>query len=139
MGCSSAQLQAQGPFQPYGTAINYLQGGASFVVGNLWDVTDKDIDRYTMKLFETMGIREKEADAAASAADGQGVSQISNELKRMSISSSANTQDNATPKDLLSISKCIALSRDACQLKYLIGAAPVVYGLPCRRKLAGVD
>ena len=34
---------------------------------------------------------------------------------------------SANKKDLAS---CVAVSRDVCKLPYLIGAAPVVYGLP---------
>src|SRR5699024_8706530 len=36
-----------------GMALYYLMSGSPAVVGNLWDVTDKDLDRYTMKVLDT--------------------------------------------------------------------------------------
>lgn len=57
MGCSSASLnsfkrsneilpeEATGFFEPDGIALSYLSSGSPCVVGNLWDVTDRDIDR----------------------------------------------------------------------------------------------
>jgi separase len=44
-GCSSGRLATMGVHDPTGAALNYLLGGATFVVGNMWDVTDKDIDK----------------------------------------------------------------------------------------------
>lgn len=61
-----------------------------FVLGNLWDVTDRDIDRFTKALLE----------AWFSAGPGA---------------------------PLLAY---MGSSRQATHLKHLIGAAPVVYGLP---------
>jgi separase len=57
MGCSSGRLvsvnrkqsQSLEPmpmhYEPEGIALSYLCAGAPCVVGNLWDVTDHDIDR----------------------------------------------------------------------------------------------
>ena len=58
MGCSSGRLQSvntpkENPsghmhtmhYEPEGIALTYLLAGAPCVVGNLWDVTDRDIDR----------------------------------------------------------------------------------------------
>lgn len=58
MGCSSGKLQSvnapkENPdgcaypihYEPEGIALTYLLCGAPCVVGNLWDVTDRDIDR----------------------------------------------------------------------------------------------
>ena len=60
------------------------------IVANLWDVTDKDIDRFSDSL-----------------------------LKKWL------QQDTH-----LSLADVLSLSRQACKLKYLIGASPVLYGLP---------
>jgi separase len=69
-GCSSGQLAVQGVHDPIGAALNYLMGGATFVVGNLWDVTDKDIDKLSMEsmrlYFDCIHINGKgTSDAAA--------------------------------------------------------------------------
>lgn len=61
-----------------------------FVLGNLWDVTDRDIDRFTKALLE------------AWFAAGSGAPLLA----------------------------YMGSSRQATHLKHLIGAAPVVYGLP---------
>ncbi len=66
MGCSSGRLESvnrrnsrttsQLPihYEPEGIALSYLLAGAPCVVGNLWDVTDGDIDRYTEALLTSM-------------------------------------------------------------------------------------
>lgn len=64
------------------------------VLGNLWDVTDRDIDRFTKALLQSW----------LSASRGSAL------LDHM------------------------ASSRQATYLKHLIGAAPVVYGLPVSLK-----
>jgi separase len=47
MGCNSGALKSVWGkrilFEPHGIALSYLCAGAPCVVGNLWDVTDKDI------------------------------------------------------------------------------------------------
>ena len=64
MGCSSGRLEsvnrkntkcvgAKLPIliEPEGIAHSYIAAGAPCVVANLWDVTDKDIDRFSMDLL----------------------------------------------------------------------------------------
>lgn len=65
------------------------------VVANLWDVTDKDIDRFTKATFEHFGLTSEGSVA-------------------------------------LSLPAAIAKARSACSLRYLNGAAPVVWGIPVR-------
>lgn len=36
--------------------LNYLRAGSPTVLVNLWDVTDKDIDRFTDVVFEKIGL-----------------------------------------------------------------------------------
>jgi separase len=103
MGCSSGRLVSvnrkythsvdhQIPlyYEPEGVALSYLCAGAPCVVGNLWDVTDRDIDRYSTTLLELF-LRNNDGSSLAS---------------------------------------CVARSRDTCKLRYLVGCAPVCYGLP---------
>jgi separase len=57
MGCSSGKLASINQksvetsertaiyYEPEGIALSYILAGAPCVVGNLWDVTDRDIDR----------------------------------------------------------------------------------------------
>ncbi|PWY90721.1 separin [Aspergillus heteromorphus CBS 117.55] len=93
MGCSSGALTEAGEYEPYGTPLNYLHAGSPALVATLWDVTDKDIDRFAHSTFEKWGLIGKAHEPVAlDAAVGQ--------------------------------------SRQACVLRYLNGAAPVIYGVP---------
>lgn len=95
MGCSSGRLKTFGPkVEPFGVVLQYWIGGSPCVVANLWDVTDKDIDRFTETFLKhwvpDMGCQPHVADITAALGRG----------------------------------------RHSCKLRYLVGAAPVVYGLP---------
>lgn len=117
-GCSSGALSSNGVHDPMGTSIAYLLGGAPFVIGNLWDVTDKDIDKLSVRcmasIFDEMheegkGDEEEEGDEAAAVKCRRGIG-------------------------VVSISSSLSLSRGVCKLKAAVGFAPVMYGLP-----VGVD
>ncbi|CAB4251889.1 similar to Saccharomyces cerevisiae YGR098C ESP1 Separase, a caspase-like cysteine protease that promotes sister chromatid separation by mediating dissociation of the cohesin Scc1p from chromatin [Maudiozyma barnettii] len=99
LGCSSAAMKYYGDLEPTGVIYSYLLGGAPLVVGNLWDVTDKDIDKFTMSVFEKIGL----------------------------IRNITNSSNDGT-----SVNDAVEESRDVCNLKYLNGTAPVVYGLPAK-------
>jgi len=73
-----------------GSGSNALLPPSPFILGNLWDVTDRDIDRYAQALLQGW------------LRGGSGASLLAH----------------------------VAQARQAPKLKYLIGAAPVVYGLP---------
>lgn len=89
IGCSSGRLAEQGDFEPYGPILAYLQGGSAAALGNLWHVTDADIDRFTLALLD-----------AWLSDDGKSLPEV------------------------------IASARRACKFPYLVGAAPVCYGVP---------
>ncbi|BGP15795.1 separin protein [Rhodosporidiobolus nylandii] len=97
-GCSSGMLKEQGDFDPVGTPYHYMVAGCPALVANLWDVTDKDIDKLAFAVLRKTGVAPPE----------------SGELK--------------TPP--LSLTAAVASSRDVCNLRYLNGAAVVVYGIP---------
>lgn len=90
MGCSSGKLMVGGKCEPRGMVLNYLLAGCPAIVANLWDVTDKDIDRFSESLLKQW----------------------------------------LDPDAQLSLPEVLSQSRQACKLKYLIGASPVLYGLP---------
>jgi separase len=93
MGCSSGKIHDAGNFDSWGTAVSYLQAGSPAVVASLWDVTDRDLDRFSKDMLGHWGLLD-------------------------------------SGKNSKSISEAVASSRAACFLKYLVGAANVVYGLP---------
>ncbi|KAL7308034.1 separin protein, variant 2 [Mucor circinelloides] len=94
MGCSSGIMEANGEFDLNGYVLNYLLAGSPAVVANLWDVTDRSIDKLTKYMLHSWGMLNK---------------------------------SNETPKSLV---QAVSESRNQCKLGYLIGAAPVVYGIP---------
>ncbi|XP_046575323.1 separin-like isoform X2 [Haliotis rubra] len=46
MGCSSGYLQTRGILEATGMINNYFLAGCPTIIANLWDVTDRDIDRF---------------------------------------------------------------------------------------------
>ncbi|XP_048596928.1 separase-like isoform X3 [Brassica napus] len=52
MGCSSGSLWLKGCYIPQGIPLSYLLAGSPAIVANLWDVTDRDIDRFGKALLE---------------------------------------------------------------------------------------
>ncbi|OJZ90398.1 hypothetical protein ASPFODRAFT_40740 [Aspergillus luchuensis CBS 106.47] len=93
MGCSSGALTEAGEYEPYGTPMNYLHAGSPALVATLWDVTDKDIDRFAKSTLEKWGLVGGREQAVA-------------------------------------LDDAVCQSRQACVLRYLNGAAPVIYGIP---------
>ncbi|XP_067320360.1 separin [Anolis sagrei] len=89
-GCSSAALAVQGNLEGTGAVLRFLMAGCPLVLGNLWDVTDRDIDRFMQALLKNW----------LKAGSGAPLLQY------------------------------IIQSRQAPRLKYMIGAAPIAYGLP---------
>ncbi|KAM9072324.1 separin [Megaptera novaeangliae] len=89
-GCSSAALAVRGNLEGAGIVLKYIMAGCPLFLGNLWDVTDRDIDRYTEALLQGW------------LGAGPGAPLL----------------------------YYVSQARQAPRLKYLIGAAPVAYGLP---------
>ena len=54
MGCSSGALSRLGDFEARGLALELLARGTPIVVAMLWDITDRDIDRITLYLLQSM-------------------------------------------------------------------------------------
>ncbi|CAG5100077.1 Oidioi.mRNA.OKI2018_I69.XSR.g16831.t1.cds [Oikopleura dioica] len=51
-GCASGRLLDYGRTEPRGAVTCVLNSGSSSVMGMLWDVTDRDIDRFTLRLYK---------------------------------------------------------------------------------------
>ncbi|RPD59511.1 hypothetical protein L227DRAFT_586688 [Lentinus tigrinus ALCF2SS1-6] len=102
-GCSSGNLKYMGDFDRTGTPYHYMLAGCPTLVVNLWDVTDREIDKVSQAVFDDLHLT---ADPVKQwRVDGETTGKIS-------------------------IVKAVARARDSCKLKYLTGAAPVVYGIP---------
>lgn len=130
-GCSSGHLRRSGVHDPYGGAIAYLLGGASFVVGNLWDVTDGDIDKLSMhcmgSLFHTNvpeGLNDSGKKSAKSSAKDDANEWSDSSKPVVSEIDLANTHCDGQ------IAKAIVNARTVCKLRRAVGFAPVMYGIP---------
>ncbi|CAM9196338.1 unnamed protein product [Phaeothamnion confervicola] len=99
--------------EPMGMASAYLAAGSVAVVANLWDVTDRDIDRFSVDLLDRF-VGPAATTSAAAFRRGGGVA----------------VEGGAAGGGGSSIAHAVAAARRQCKLRYIVGAAPVVYGVP---------
>lgn len=85
-----------------------MLAGCPALVANLWDVTDRDIDKFAMAVFERVGLE--------GGVLGNGKHRKGGKKGR--------------EREKVSICEAVGKCRDVCKLKYLTGAAVVVYGIP---------
>ena len=129
MGCSSGKMIECGEFEPYGVPWNYMHASSPAVVGTLWDVTDKDIDRFAMTTFIEWGLLGEEAltkDTAEAKRKGKNMKSKGKGRKQPS----QNAAEGASSEQKVALDEAVARARSSCVLKYLNGAAPVIYGIP---------
>ncbi|CAM1502926.1 Fc.00g077020.m01.CDS01 [Cosmosporella sp. VM-42] len=117
MGCSSAALTEAGEFECFGPVWNYMMAGCPAVVGTLWDVTDRDIDRFAGRSFEEWGLFPR--GMFKEEKKGKGKARGVDEDEEM---------DDVTRN--VSLAEAVARAREACRFKYLNAAAVVLYGIP---------
>ncbi|KAL9088031.1 MAG: hypothetical protein Q9165_006372 [Trypethelium subeluteriae] len=107
------------------------------VCATLWDVTDKDIDRFSLRLGEEWGLWPGMRSDARSGAKEKAVKGGKTPRKRgksraegkNEVESESQVRDGRRQKGR-SLAEALARSREECYLRYLNGAAPVVYGVP---------
>ena len=117
-GCSSAMLHDHGEFDGTGTPLNYMCAGAPAMVGNLWDMTDRELDSVCEGVFGRLGLMEARERAPVKAA-----------ARNIKLDRSGNLEASRAPTEM-SLARAVAESRNDCRLTYLTGAATVVYGVP---------
>ena len=124
MGCSSGALTEAGEFEPYGTPMNYMQAGCPAMLATLWDVTDKDIDRFSQTVLEKWGLFRGCQLPVPSSPVKKGAKQKGK--------ARAKYAEKLDRDEMISTSldQAVVQGRDSCLLRYLNGAAPVVYGVP---------
>lgn len=124
MGCSSGSLTEAGEFEPNGTPMNYMHAGCPAMLATLWDVTDKDIDRFSQTVLEKWGLFEDRQPSISSSPVKKGTKQ-----KGKGRANNTENVDRGKSRPI-SLDQAVAKGRDSCILRYLNGAAPVVYGVP---------
>lgn len=89
--------------------------GCPAAVANLWDVTDRDIDRFAQSVLQQWADSSK-----------QGAKPTQNKSATPASSDSSRSDQAGGVK----MCAAVAAARQACRLPHLIGAAAVCYGLP---------
>ncbi len=130
MGCSSAALTEAGEFECYGPVWNYMMAGCPAVVGTLWDVTDRDIDRFAGRTFEEWGLLDKGTFKDGSKNKGRGSGSSDDDEDDEFMRKVNSGRDEVTDEASASLVEAVARARDACRFRYLNAAAVVVYGVP---------
>ncbi|KAG9247297.1 peptidase family C50-domain-containing protein [Calycina marina] len=121
MGCSSGKMTEVGEFESFGTPTQYLQAGAPALVGLLWDVTDKDVDRFAERMFEAWDLYGK---SVGTSKGGRAKS------KKGANGSQSESDDGRESENKTSLVEALARGRGACKFRYLTAASVVVYGVP---------
>ena len=147
MGCSSSSITDNGEFEPSGMVLAYLLAGAPAVVGTLWDVTDRDCDRASVSAGELWGLWEAnvQEEKLGKGKDRKGDVEVARkggskkkrcvEQKEMAGTGAEGSKigshdGSSTDGEKRSLVESVRRSRSACYLRYLNGAAFVVYGIP---------
>ncbi|ODA82575.1 hypothetical protein RJ55_01082 [Drechmeria coniospora] len=120
MGCSSAALTEAGEFECYGPVWNYMMAGCPAVVGTLWDVTDRDIDRFAGRTFEEWGLFARDSFGEEKKMKG----------KSKGVAKGTGRTKAKASKGPASLAEAVTRARAACKFRYLNAAAVVLYGIP---------
>ena len=123
MGCSSGKLTEAGEFEPYGTPMSYMQAGCPAMLATLWNVTDKDIDRFSENVLQKWGLLSRKPALDSSPIKKTARSRGKSKARQ---SPPAPSPENGN----MSLDQAVAQGRGSCIFRYLNGAAPVVYGIP---------
>eukprot|EP01033_Poteriospumella_lacustris_P011565 gene11565-8245_t len=145
----SGRLTSRGEHDPMGPVLSYLCHGAPyFVLGNLWDVTDRDLDRLTIEVIrQVFALKTNPSPPPTHATsalvstkkvlfqdddddDDLGPSANSNSNSNSNKNSDAKSQPVSTTDAGVDLGSCLAFARDVCRMRYAVGAAAVVYGIP---------
>ncbi|CBI23880.3 unnamed protein product, partial [Vitis vinifera] len=119
MGCSSGSLSLNGQYTPQGTHLSYLSAGSPVIVANLWEVTDKDIDRFGKAMLDAW-LRERSSPSVACAQ-----CRLVAELKSMSITGGKGDAKKKIPRKKLS-KACSSVTHSIICLKILCILGPPI-------------
>ncbi|KAI7280935.1 hypothetical protein KC345_g4466 [Hortaea werneckii] len=170
MGCSSGSVSEHGELEPSAVPLAYLMAGnksaaahdggegkeqreeggkCMAVLATLWDVTDRDIDRFSTAVGEEWGLwprteetpkmeskapKEKRQPDAPATPQQAPKTPKTPRVRKTPAAAKTPARSRSRPRREFerkkSLVDAVARSRDACYLRYLNGAAPVVYGVP---------
>ncbi|KAK4635102.1 Separin [Fulvia fulva] len=165
MGCSSGAVTEYGKLEAFAVPLTYMLAGQTqqapelepaqstgkcmSVLATLWDVTDKDIDRFSLAVGEDWGLwkapqastklpaktpRKREKVVAPSTPEKTCKTPKTPKVKKTPVPPKTPVRSGSVSRERgqkkISLVEAVARNRDACYLRYLNGAAPVVYGIP---------
>ncbi|XP_012569077.1 separase isoform X2 [Cicer arietinum] len=142
MGCSSGSLTLNGSYAPQGVPLSYLLAGSPSIVANLWEVTDRDIDRFGKAMLDAW-LKERSEVAMPCLQ----CNLLSEESEAMNLKGGKGRTKRKVPKkksrELLEsdspanhcshrpkIGAFMGQARQGCVLPFLTGASPICYGVP---------
>ncbi|XP_024626543.1 separase [Medicago truncatula] len=142
MGCSSGSLTLYGSYAPHGVPLSYQLVGSPFVVANLWEVTDKDINLFSKVMLDAW-LKERskvtmqclqcnllsEKFEAINLKGGKGRAKRKVPKKKSLKSPESDSLENKC-SHRRTIGAFMGEARNACVLRFLNGAAPICYGVP---------
>jgi separase len=137
MGCSSGVLTCKGSYAPQGAPLSYLFAGSPAVIANLWDITDRDIDRFSMAVVNSWLQDKGETPPVSCSACALLELPTRGRGKKTVVRGHGNNRKLCKVCAIRRISSSIGKARDACKLNMLTGAAPVCYGVPTVLKRKG--
>lgn len=142
MGCSSGSLTLYGSYAPQGVPLSYQLVGSPFVVANLWEVTDKDINLFSKVMLDAW-LKERSKVAmqclqcnllsekfeAINLKGGKGRAKTKVPKKKsLKLPESDSLENKCCHRR--TIGAFMGEARNACVLRFLNGAAPICYGVP---------
>ncbi|RDX78338.1 Separase, partial [Mucuna pruriens] len=133
MGCSSGSLTLPGQYAPQGIPLSYLLAGSPAIVGNLWEVTDKDIDRFGRAMLDAW-LKER-SDMPMECLQCN----LSEEFEAMNLKGCKGRAKRKAPRKKLlaesespkncdhrrKIGAFMGQAREVCTLPFLTGASPL--------------
>lgn len=99
-----------------------MQAECPAMVATLWDVTDKDIDRFSETTLQKWGLFESHKSPDSSP--------VKKSTRAKGKSKARLAPAPNSDKGSLSLDQAVSQARGSCIFRYLNGAAPVVYGIP---------
>lgn len=124
-GCSSAKMTTHGSYESTGMPRAYMLGHAPAVVGCLWDVTDKEIDRVALQTLVSWGMID-----GADKRVQEGLKKKGRRSKGKEKNGAGMDKKGGEGGKRKTLIEAVKDGKEACVLRYLCGAAVVVYGVP---------
>lgn len=120
-GCSSAKMTEHGDYESTGMPRAYMLGHSPAVVGCLWDVTDREIDRVAVKTLSEWGL-----------VDGNNakVQEVLSRSKSKGVTGARKKHVDSPAPVKKTLVEAVVEGRKVAVLRYLCGAAVVMYGIP---------